>query len=179
MAARAAWDPDWRPPRVEAVGPDQESVWDYPRPPSVSQTDRRVRVVRDSTELAASDRALIVRERAGAPVPYLPPQDVRTDWLVPNGRVSICEWKGAAASLDVVDSSRHRIVDAAWTYPDPFDDLTEGYSQIASWIAFHPGKLDCFWGEDRAWPQAGGFYGGWIIDRIRGPIKGGPGTHNW
>ena len=28
-------------------------------------------------------------------------------------------------------------------------------------------------------PQEGGFYGGWITDRVVGPFKGGPGTHGW
>jgi hypothetical protein len=28
-------------------------------------------------------------------------------------------------------------------------------------------------------PQEGGFYGGWITDRVVGPFKGGSGTTGW
>jgi hypothetical protein len=28
-------------------------------------------------------------------------------------------------------------------------------------------------------PQEGGFYGGWITDRVVGPFKGGPDTRGW
>jgi len=28
-------------------------------------------------------------------------------------------------------------------------------------------------------PQEGGFYGGWITDRVVGPFTGGPGTRGW
>jgi hypothetical protein len=27
--------------------------------------------------------------------------------------------------------------------------------------------------------QAGDFYGGWITNRVVGPLKGGPGTFGW
>jgi hypothetical protein len=27
--------------------------------------------------------------------------------------------------------------------------------------------------------QEGGFYGGWIADRVVGPFKGVPGSHGW
>ena len=37
----------------------------------------------------------------------------------------------------------------------------------------------CWVGEERATPQPGGFYGGWITAHVAGPFKGGPGTRGW
>jgi hypothetical protein len=49
--------------------------------------------------------------------------------------------------------------------------------------AVSSGSLDGFdeaWvGDERATPQPGRFYGGWVTSRIVGPIKGEPGSHGW
>ncbi len=182
--SRSAWNPDFRPPGVEPVGEGEESVWDYPRPPVLMPAPGSIRVLHGDHVVAETVRALEVKETAGAPVPYLPPQDVRTDWLAPNGRLSVCEWKGAAVGFDLLLAGGERVVDAAWSYPDPFDDLAEGYGAIAGWFAFYPARLDCFVrGADGDWekarPQPGGFYGGWVTERIKGPIKGAPGSQGW
>ena len=176
--SRDGFDPDFRPPGAEVAGAGEESVWDYPRPPILAPAPARIRVLHGDTIVAQSDAALEMKETAGGPVPYVPPADVRTDLLVPNGRVSVCEWKGAAMSYDLVLPDK-RIADAAWTYPDPFDDLREGYAAIAGWFAFYPSRLECYVGDERARPQPGGFYGGWITDRIKGPVKGDPGSGGW
>ena len=176
---RDKWDPHFRPPGVEAAGPGQESVWDYPRPPIIVPAPAEMRVEHAGQLIARSSAALEVKETAGAPVPYFPPDHVQIDRLVANGRVSVCEWKGAARSFDYVSPDGTRIEDAAWSYPDPFDDLPEGYAAIAGWFAFYPAKLDCFVDAEKARSQPGGLYGGWITDRVRGPVKGALGTSHW
>jgi hypothetical protein len=43
-----------------------------------------------------------------------------------------------------------------------------------------PGLVEeCRVDGERVTPQAGGFYGGWITSRVRGPFKGEPGTSHW
>jgi uncharacterized protein (DUF427 family) len=163
-----------RPARIEP-GPGQESVWDYPRPPRVEPSRRRVRVVLDDVVLADSQRAVRVLETAGPPTYYIPPEDVRTDLLEPAEGQTVCEWKGVA-------SYRHATVNgrtarkAAWTYPDP----KEGYEQIRDYLAFYPGRVDaCYLDDELVRPQPGRYYGGWITDDIVGPFKGEPGTEGW
>jgi hypothetical protein len=34
-------------------------------------------------------------------------------------------------------------------------------------------------GDERATPQPGDFYGGWVTSRVVGPIKGGTGSEGW
>jgi uncharacterized protein (DUF427 family) len=178
-AGRDHWDRDFRPAGVERVNTGEESVWDYPRPPILVPAPATIMVKCDGHIIAQSDAALDMKETAGAPCPYLPPKHVRTDWLSPNGDMSICEWKGVGVSHDLHLPNGRSIKGAAWTYPDPFDDLQEGYVEIAGWFSFYPNKVECFVSDERVRPQPGGFYGGWVTDRIKGPIKGLPGTGHW
>ena len=47
-------------------------------------------------------------------------------------------------------------------------------------LAFYAAKMDACWvGDDRATPQPGGFYGGWVTPNLVGPIKGEPGSEWW
>lgn len=176
---RGHWRHSARPARIEPVGPGNESVWDYPRPPEIRDADGPVRVACGETGIAASERALRVCETAGAPVYYLPPDDVRMDLLVLKDDVSVCEWKGAAVYYDVALPDGTRVVNAGFAYPDPLDDLGQGFSRIAGWVGFYPGRLACFVGDERVRPQPGQFYAGWVTDRIKGPIKGVPGSEGW
>ncbi len=65
-----------RSPRPDPVGPGQESVWDYPRPPSADVTGRRVQVVLGGQVIASTDRAVRVCETSHPPVYYVPAEDV-------------------------------------------------------------------------------------------------------
>ena len=54
------------------------------------------------------------------------------------------------------------------------------YAVLAGHVAVMPGLVDaCFVDGERVRPQEGGFYGGWITDRVVGPFKGGPGSWGW
>ncbi|HXG26027.1 MAG TPA: DUF427 domain-containing protein [Candidatus Binatia bacterium] len=163
------------PPRIEP-GPGQESVWDYPRPPRVEPVPEIVRVVVDGIEVAASLEALRVLETAGAPVYYLPREDVLVDVLRPSTRLTVCEWKGVATSWSIVVPAGRPRVNAAWSYERP----KPGYESIAGYLAFYPGLVDEAWlGAERATPQPGGYYGGWVTSRVVGPFKGEPGSEGW
>ncbi len=158
-----------------APGVGQESVWDYPRPPRVEPVPERIRVVVDGVDIADSSRALRVLETAGPPVYYLPPADVRMDLLTPTEHTSYCEWKGRASyyTLRLGDRVIHNV---SWTYHAPLP----GYESIRDYLAFYAGLVDEAWvGEERATPQPGRFYGGWVTSRIVGPFKGEPGSSGW
>ncbi len=163
-----------RPTVIVRPGPGQESVWDYPRPPRVEPSARRVRVLLDGVVIADSMRARRVCETSTPPCYYVPPEDVRMERLAPIGRRTFCEWKGTAAYYDV-RAGDTVVAGGAWTYPDP----TPGFETIAGWIAFYPYRLACYLGDERVQPQEGRFYGGWITASLVGPFKGGPGTENW
>jgi uncharacterized protein (DUF427 family) len=153
----------------------RERVWDYPRPPRLEPTPRRIRVVFAGLAVADSTRALRLLETSHPPTYYIPPQDVRLDLLTPTTRRSFCEWKGAARyfTLRVADAVA---VDCAWAYPDP----SPAYAALRDHLAFYAAPMQaCYVGDELATPQPGGFYGGWVTSELEGPFKGARGTEGW
>jgi uncharacterized protein (DUF427 family) len=106
---------------------------------------------------------------------YIPPQDIKMEYLEPAGRTTWCEWKGQAAYYDLsIDGQR--VKNVAWSYPDPAPD----FEPIQGHLAFYPHLVDaCYVDGEQVQAQAGGFYGGWITSDIVGPFKGEPGTWGW
>jgi uncharacterized protein (DUF427 family) len=162
-------------PRPHPVGPGQESVWDYPRPPSAEVTPRRVVVEAGGRVIASTDRAVRVCETSHPPVYYVPRADIGEDVLERAEGGSWCEWKGQATYWDVVVDGR-RYPAVAWSYEQP----TAGYEHLRRAVAFYPGRIDrATVGGEQVRPQPGDFYGGWITDEVVGPFKGEPGTWGW
>lgn len=164
-----------RPSFAEEPGPGQESVWDYPRPPSVRADSRHVVVRYGDIVVADTTAALRVLETASPPTFYLPEADVATDLLVPNrDHGSYCEWKGAATYFDLLLADG-RVPQVAWRYADP----SAPFAALVDHFSFYPGKVECYIDGERVRPQPGGFYGGWMTSDIVGPVKGEPGTGGW
>ena len=161
--------------RHVAPGPGQESVWDYPRPPRLEDTARHIQVVFNGVTIAETRRAKRVLETSHPPVYYIPPEDIKTEYLQPTLRSSWCEWKGQAGYYTITVEDK-QAAHAAWFYPQP----TPGFESIRGYVAFYPHLMDgCYVDGERVQPQAGGFYGGWITRDIVGPFKGEPGTQSW
>jgi uncharacterized protein (DUF427 family) len=155
--------------------PGQESVWDYPRPPRLENTDRHIKVMVGGQIIAETRRAKRVLETSHPPVYYFPPEDVKMEVLRPAVGKTWCEFKGQAFYYDLTIEDRV-ILRAAWFYPNP----SPGYEGIQKYIAFYPSKLDqCTVDGEIVIAQEGDFYGGWITADIVGPFKGGPGTLGW
>ncbi len=152
--------------RIEP-GPGQESVWDYPRPPRVEPSDRRVRVIVGDTVIADSTRAARVLETSHPPVWYIPPDDVRMDLLDNSDTATFCEYKGTA-SYWMLKANGQVIEDVAWSYERP----TPGFEELRGYLAFYPNLVDaCYIDEELVKAQPGQFYGGWITSEIVGPFK--------
>lgn len=164
--AQWRWRGQARPDFARAPDAGEESVWDYPRPPRIVPEQRVVTVDSERGVLAESSRAVRVLETASPPTIYVPPEDVRVEWLSPSGRRSFCEWKGEAVDYDLLAGSSS----VAWSYPRVFPE----FEAIAGWFSFYPARLDCRLGDQSVRPQPGGYYGGWITDEIIGPVKGEP-----
>lgn len=125
--------------------------------------------------IADTTSAIRLLETSHPPTWYVPRKDIDMSRLVRVAGTSFCEWKGSADYFDVaVDQAR--LARAAWAYPEPID---EAFADIADAIAFYATNLECFVGDERALPQPGGFYGGWITSELCGPFKGTPGTNGW
>ena len=155
--------------------PGQESVWDYPRPPHVEPTNKHLRVIFNGETIAETTRAYRVLETSHPPVYYIPPADVRMEYLSSTNRSTFCEFKGAAIYWTIRLDGRMS-ENFAWSYGQP----AAGYEVIKNHLAFYPSKVDaCYVDDELVQPQEGDYYGGWITHDIVGPFKGGVGTFSW
>jgi uncharacterized protein (DUF427 family) len=156
-------------------GPGQESVWDYPRPPRLEDSPKHIQIIFNGIMIADTRRAKRVLETSHPPVYYIPPEDIKMEYLTSTARSSWCEWKGQAAYYGIsVDNKRDENV--AWYYPRP----APGFETLKGYVAFYPSLMDaCYVDGERVQAQAGDFYGGWITRDIVGPFKGEPGTIGW
>lgn len=156
-------------------GPGQESVWDYPRPPRVESTAKRIRVMFNGVTVADTTRAYRVLETSHPPTYYIPYEDILSQYLIKTPHRSYCEFKGEASywTLKVTGKSA---LDCAWSYESP----SKGYEAIKGHLSFYASYMDaCYVDDERVQSQAGDFYGGWITPDIVGPFKGGAGTWGW
>lgn len=155
--------------------PGQESVWDYPRPPRVEATAKRLRVVFNGVLIAETTRAHRVLETSHPPVYYIPQADLQMQYLCPTPRQTYCEFKGAASYWTVsVDGKTAE--NCGWSYENP----AKGFEVIRGAIALYASHMEaCYVDDERVQAQAGDFYGGWITQDIVGPFKGGAGTWGW
>ena len=155
-----------------------ESVWDYPRPPRVEPSGRRVRVVLGGAVIAEHD--------PGAPCPGdEPPAGVlraargrRPGALEPSSRSCHASASGRASAsyFDVIGGDGRRVERAAWTYLDP----APAFETIRDAVAFYPGLMDeCTLDGELVEAQPGGFYGGWITSEVVGRSRAAPARGSW
>ena len=163
-----------RPRKIEP-GPGQESVWDYPRPPRLEPVHGRVTIEFNGQVIVDTTRAMRVLETSHPPTVYVPPEDVKGDFVKAAGGASMCEWKGRAGYVDVAVDGK-RVEHAAWFYADP----TPAFRDIKDYLSFYPSKMDrCTLDGETVTAQEGDFYGGWITSKVVGPFKGAGGTWGW
>lgn len=158
----------------------QESVWDYPRPPRLEPSSKRIEIIAAGVKIVDSSRAFRVLETSHPPVYYISPNDIASSVLELAQGSSFCEWKGAARYYNL-RVGQHSVLEAAWYYPEP----SPAFSAIKDHVAFYAARVvlqggdGCFVNGERVVPQPGNFYGGWITSDIVGPFKGETGTWGW
>ncbi len=162
-------------PEPDTPKEGQESVWDYPRPAIAEPTSRHIKIEHRGTVIADTRGAWRTLETSHPPTYYIPPSDVLTEYLRPNPRRSMCEWKGQARYWDLVIADK-KLEAVSWSYANP----TPAFAGIRDMFAFYPDPLDFCWVDGEVvTPQPGQFYGGWITSREAGPFKGIPGSQFW
>ncbi|ACB49510.1 hypothetical protein cce_0158 [Crocosphaera subtropica ATCC 51142] len=155
--------------------PGQESVWDYPRPAILQDTDKHLKVICNGIVLAETTKGKRVLETSHPPTYYFPAEDVKLEHLIETSKTLMCEWKGRYIYYDINIGDKY-IKYGAWRYVQP----TPNFVSLKTYYAFIPALMDaCYVNDELATPQTGDFYGGWITKDIVGPFKGGPGTWGW
>jgi uncharacterized protein (DUF427 family) len=153
----------------------QESVWDYPRPPRLEDSPKHIQIVFNGVTIADTKRAKRVLETSHPPVYYLPPEDLKMEYLSSTNQGAFCEWKGRAIYY-TISVGEKQATNVAWSYPNP----TLNFTSIKNYLAFYAQLMDaCYVNGELVQPQPGNFYGGWITSDIVGPFKGAAGTWGW
>ena len=155
--------------------PGQESVWDYPRPPRVEATSKRIRVVFNGETIIDTTDSFRVLETSHPPTYYMPKDALQNVAFQKTARRTICEFKGAATYWTITVGDR-TLKNGLWSYETP----RAGFEPIKGYIALYPAQMDaCYVDDEQVKAQEGDFYGGWITSDIVGPFKGGAGTLGW
>jgi uncharacterized protein (DUF427 family) len=116
-----------REPRIP--GPDH--------PITIEPTGVRVVARVGAHVIADTSRALTLREANYPPVQYIPLGDVDPALLASSATHTYCPYKGDASYYSV-DLAADALVDAVWTYPEPY----EAVADIAGHVAFYTDKVD-------------------------------------
>ncbi len=162
-------------PIPDAPRPGQESVWNFPRPAIAERVSSHLKIVHRGVIIAETREAVRTLETSHPPSYYFPRKDVAMALLSPSTNRSFCEWKGDASYFDVVAGSE-TLSAVAWSYPHP----TTSFLMLNNHIAFYAAPFDgCFVDGEKAVPQPGPFYGGWVTSKFAGPFKGVPGSRFW
>ena len=85
----------------------------------LNQPGHRVTATRNGQLIASSHLTTRVSEVGYdiySPVQYFPRDDVRMQWLAPNGHTTHCPLKGDTEYFDVTLEDGQRLVNAAWSY---------------------------------------------------------------
>ena len=150
--------------RIEPL-PGQESVWDYPKPPSYDPVSNHIRVEFNGQVVAETNRAIRNLQMGIPPVYYIPREDVRMDLLTPTVRHSHCRFKGDADYWTVRVGER-TASNIAWSYPDPLQEA----ECIKGYIAFYAHVVEATLDGEKAEPPDWKWIGGWVTADIVGPF---------
>jgi uncharacterized protein (DUF427 family) len=128
-----------------------EEVIGHPHDPhhriDIRPSSREVRVEFGET-IARTRRGLFLFETGLPTRYYIPPEDVRTEFLEPSRKTTICAYKGIASywSLKVGDRT---VSDLVWAYMDPLPE----YPRIKAYFCFCPEKVDRITVEQKSFSQ--------------------------
>ncbi|HEX6354147.1 DUF427 domain-containing protein [Actinophytocola sp.] len=114
---------------IRTPGPDH--------PIAVEKNPARV-VVRVGDQVVADTTAALALREANYPaVQYIPLADVNPAFLKDSDTTTYCPYKGDASYYTLVTAGGE-LVDAIWTYREPYPAVAE----IADHVAFYPDKVE-------------------------------------
>jgi uncharacterized protein (DUF427 family) len=161
------------PPHIDPTLEGEESVWNYSRPPSLQKANENILVKTEDTIILETNKSVRVCETASAPSYYVAKEDFLLE-LTQEKNTTYCEWKGKGTYWSIEVGGK-LYPNFAWSYESPYPE----YEDIKGLISFYPATFETYLNKERVRAQPGGFYGGWVTDKIKGPIKGEIGSKGW
>jgi len=128
----------------------------------LDRSDALHQIIYNETIIAASRDVIVLHETGCNPIAYFPEIDIDQTVLEASAHQSFCEFKGRAAYWSIVANGREA-ENAAWSYPDPFDE----FAPLANRMAFYLDRLTCYWVDGKVQPLV---QPGWtrpdVIERV-------------
>ncbi len=112
----------------------------------IRQSARHVAVSSHGTQLAETDRAIVLYESGFAPRWYVPRGDIADGLLTPVERTTFCPYKGICSYYDVSGARQ-----AGWAYLQPYREV----DRIDGYVSFEPDKLEVTIDGQRLEPEPG------------------------
>jgi uncharacterized protein (DUF427 family) len=106
-------------------------------PITIEPARGRLVVTAGGPPLAATRRALVLREASYPPVYYIPRQDAAMERMRPTERETYCPYKGDCSYLSIADAG-DKGENAVWSYQAPYPAV----ASIAGHLAFYPDRVD-------------------------------------
>ncbi|KAM7193344.1 protein of unknown function (DUF427) domain containing protein [Rhypophila sp. PSN 637] len=153
------------------------NVQSFPRPPLLEKCNKHIQIKWHGQLIAdvqPGEGAYWVLETHHAPTYYVPAASVRIP-IATTPKTSFCEWKGSATYYSMMSpiNANDTCMNRIWAYQEP----SKGYEALKGLLGFYVGPWECYVDGERAHPQPGDYYAGWVTSEIEGVIKGPWG--NW
>ncbi|MDQ3912737.1 MAG: DUF427 domain-containing protein [Actinomycetota bacterium] len=132
---------------------ESEQVFVHPRDPyhrvDVLDSDRHVTIKVNGELVAETDRPKLLFETGLPTRYYIPPEDVREEFLVSSDKNTQCPYKGVASYWSV-EAGGERVEDLVWSYRRPIPEA----GKIKSHLCFFNERVDLeVDGEEQPRPQ--------------------------
>ncbi|MFY0611293.1 MAG: DUF427 domain-containing protein [Hyphomicrobiaceae bacterium] len=114
---------------------------------NVTANPKRMRAVFNGQTIADSGDVLVLHETNYPPVYYFPRDDVVMQYLQPVDHLTHCPFKGDA-SYWLLNVGERQVANAAWSYPQPYDEA----AVVKDHIAFYWDKIDAWFEDDEPMP---------------------------
>src|ERR687898_3240261 len=115
---------------------EDEEVFVHPRDPyhrvDILDSSRHVKVSLNGEVVAETERPKILFETGLPSRYYIPPEDVRTDLLVPSETKTVCPYKGVA-SYHSARMNGDFVEDIVWYYPEPLPEA----GKVKDYLCFY------------------------------------------
>jgi uncharacterized protein (DUF427 family) len=147
-------------------GKERISIWNFPTPPSVESVSLPIHVIFNGVLILRTFKAKRVLVTGHAPEYFIPPEDVKMEYLTPVNATSECRWKGLLHYVRIEIAGR-RAENAAWYFPTPLPD----YLELENYLGFDAHRMDgCYVDGEKTVPDPLPPYRGWITSDIVGPF---------
>lgn len=103
---------------------------------AIAQNPKRVLVTAGGAIIADTRRAMTLKEGGGAPVQYIPREDVTPGALVESQHTTRCPYKGMARYFHL-NAGGKQVDNAVWSYENPI----EAAAGIKNHVAFYPNRV--------------------------------------